>query len=87
MTPWQISLLIALGLGVVELVTGSLVFLGFAIGMVATSLAQALTGRFDVNRDLLIFAFSAIAAFVVMRRVFRRRDDTRGADRGDINRY
>ena len=87
MTAWQISLLVALGLGVVELVTGSFVFLGFAIGMVATSLAQALTGRFDVNRDLLIFALSAIVAFVVIRRLFRRRDDTRVAERDDINRY
>ncbi len=87
MSAWQISLLIALGLGLVELVTSSFVFLGFAVGTLVVSLTEAISGRFELNRDLTIFALASIVAFVVMRRVSRRRDDTQTAGRSDINRY
>jgi membrane protein implicated in regulation of membrane protease activity len=87
MDPWQIALVLAFGLGLIELVTGGLIFLGLAAGMLVVAGLQGATGRFEVNRDVLVFALASLVAIVVMRRVFRGRGDTHGARQDDINRY
>ncbi len=86
MEPFQITLIIAFALAAGELITGSFILLGLGIGALAVALAQWVGGGMSINRDLLIFAASSLAAFVACRRLFRRSGDQQD-NRGDINRY
>ena len=86
MEAYQWTLIAALVLGMAELLTGSFLLLGLAVGALAAGLVQWLTGGLSLNRDLLVFALVSVLSFLAFRKIFRKADDHQGADT-DVNRY
>jgi membrane protein implicated in regulation of membrane protease activity len=86
MEAYQWTLIAALVLGVAELLTGSFLLLGLAVGALAAGLVQWLTGGLSLNRDLLVFALVSVLSFLAFRKIFRKADDHQSADT-DVNRY
>ena len=86
MEAYQWTLIAALVLGMAELLTGSFLLLGLAVGALAAGLVQWLTGGLSLNRDLLVFALVSVLSFLAFRKIFRKDDDHQGADT-DVNRY
>jgi len=88
MEPYQISLVIAFGLGIVEVMTLTFIFLSFALSFVAIALFQYLTGEFSINRDIGIFAAFSIFFTVFFRGLFRGKKDQKGIRTDDdVNLY
>ena len=86
MEAYQWTLIAALVLGMAELLTGSFLLLGLAVGALAAGLVQWLTGGLSLNRDLLVFALVSVLSFLSFRKMFRKADDHQSADT-DVNRY
>lgn len=86
MEAFQITLIIALVLAAAELLTGSFIMLGLALGGCAVAITQWLGGGMSINRDLLVFAVASLLAFVACRRIFRKTQDQQDAA-NDVNRY
>ena len=86
MEAYQWTLIAALVLGMAELLTGSFLLLGLAVGALAAGLVQWLTGGLSLNRDLLVFALVSVMSFLAFRKMFRKADDHQSADT-DVNRY
>ena len=86
MEAYQITLIVAFALGMLELVTSAFLFLGMALGAVAVALMQWAMSGFALNRDLLVFAGVSIAAFLALRKLFARPADQMTAE-DDINQY
>ena len=86
MQAYQISLIVAFVLGMVELATGAFIFLGMAIGAACVALTQWLLGDFSINRDLLIFAIVSTLAFVLLRAYFAKAKDQKKSTE-DVNQY
>lgn len=86
MEPFQVTLLLAIALAVGELLTGSFILLGLAIGAAVVAGLQWLGGGLHLNRDLLVFAIASTLAIAGCRRFFRRKDDQQD-NAGDVNRY
>jgi membrane protein implicated in regulation of membrane protease activity len=86
MDAYQWTLIAALVLGMAELLTGSFVLLGLAVGALAAGLVQWAAGGVSLNRDLLIFALVSVLSFLAFRKIFRKADDHQSADT-DVNRY
>lgn len=84
---WQISLIIAFALAILELLSLSFGLLGMAVGMLAVSAAQYWGDGLSINRDVLIFAFASALAFFAFRMVFRKRSDQQKLQQDDINQY
>ena len=85
MEAYQWTLIAALVLGMAELLTGSFLLLGLAVGALAAGLVQWLTGGLSLNRDLLVFALVSVLSFLAFRKMFRKADDHQSADT-DVNR-
>ncbi|MDP4908572.1 MAG: hypothetical protein NWQ00_03535 [Burkholderiaceae bacterium] len=83
---YQITLALALLMVVIEIFTGSFLFLGFGIGLLVLVPIQYFTGEFSLARDVIVFACSSLIAFVVLRKVFRHKGDTRET-KNDVNQY
>ena len=86
MDAYQITLIVAFVLGMLELVTGAFLFLGMAVGAVAVALIQWGASGFSLNRDLLVFAVVSVAAFLTLRKLLGRPADQVTA-KDDINQY
>ncbi|MBU3653830.1 MAG: hypothetical protein FGM44_12195 [Limnohabitans sp.] len=86
MDAYQVTLLIAIGLGLMELLLSAFLFLGMGLGALVVAAIQWLSGDWNLNRDLLIFAVCSTIAFLVFRRLFARPADQQ-AHHDDINRY
>ena len=84
--PFELSLAAALILIILEVVSGAFIFLSFCLGFIAVAAVEALTDKFVLGRDLLLFTAVAILTVVILRVVFRRRGDTKRAQ-GDVNDY
>jgi len=69
---WWVWMVAGFGLGVLEVLMPGFIFLGFAIGAVATGLVVAvgITGSFPLL--LLIFAVLSLAAWLGLKRFFGR---------------
>ncbi|MFK7765269.1 MAG: NfeD family protein [Roseobacter sp.] len=82
---WWLWIAIALILGFVELVAPSFIFLGFAIGALATS---AFVGLAVVPSPAVLFAFFAfvsLLSWIGLRFVFRRQSSDVKIIHDDIN--
>jgi membrane protein implicated in regulation of membrane protease activity len=87
MDAYQFTLIVAFALGMAELLMpGAFIFLGMAIGAVAVAMIQWVASDFSINRDLMVFAVVATAAFLVLRRIFARISDQTTAE-NDVNQY
>jgi len=84
---WQISLIIAFALAILELLSLSFGLLGMAVGMLAVAAAQYWSEGLSINRDVLIFAVASALAFFTFRMVFRKRSDQQKLQQDDINQY
>ena len=86
MEAYQITLLVAVVLGMLELATGAFLFLGLALGAVAVAALQGVLGGLSINRDLAVFSGVSMLAFWGLRKAFARpADQTTTED--DVNRY
>ena len=83
---WWVWLAAALCLAIIEIVLPGFIFLGFAIGAALVGILLALTSaNWGLPMLLIIFAALSLAAWFVLRRIFRMRDGQVRVIRGDIN--
>ena len=87
MEPYQVSFVAAILLAMAEMLTLTLIFAGFAVGMLAVSLAQLLSGSYSLNRDILLFSVVSLMFVIGLRRIFRSQKDQSRLTEEDINRY
>lgn len=83
---YQITLVIALILVVIEMTSGSLLFLGFAIGLLPVAAVHFFTKELAFGRDTGIFAIVSALAFLTLRRYLKHRNDSR-MNKGDVSTY
>jgi hypothetical protein len=69
-----------------EMTTGAFICLSIAIGLFSVAFTEFLLQDFQLVRDVLIFVFTAMAAFIGLRLVFRSKGDVKTA-REDVNDY
>jgi membrane protein implicated in regulation of membrane protease activity len=86
LAPFEYTLIAAVILAALEVVTGTFIVLGFAVGCCAVALAEFLGGGFNVYRDVMVFAAIASLAIVALRLTFARPGDTARV-KGDVNDY
>jgi membrane protein implicated in regulation of membrane protease activity len=84
--PVELALAAAVILAALEAVTGTFVLLDFCLGSLAVAVAEALSGEFNLTRDVLLFAAVATLAIIALRFAFARSGDTKLA-KGDVNEY
>jgi membrane protein implicated in regulation of membrane protease activity len=83
---YQWTLFLALMFVVVEMLTGTFLFLGFGIGTVPLVFIHYSTEQVDWGRDLTVFAVVSTISFFLLRQRFRNRNDTKKLDT-DVNIY
>ncbi len=67
---WWVWVVIGFALGVLEVLAPGYIFLGFAIGAVATGIVVGTgLGPSSISALLLIFAIASVLAWLVLRRV------------------
>ena len=84
--PYQLSLVAAFLLVLVEVITGAFFFLGMGVGALLVALLQWLTGEWSFNRDLLLFAVASVLAFTAFRKFFKKPRD-QSSEANDVNQY
>ncbi len=82
---WWVWLAAALLLAILEVVVPGFIFLGFAVGAGATGLLLLLPFEPGLALLLSVFAVMSLLAWLVLRRIFRSRDDQSRIIREDIN--
>lgn len=71
---WWVWMVAGFALGVLEVLAPGFIFLGFAIGAVATGLVVALGLTASLPALLLIFALLSFVAWLLLKRFFGRVD-------------
>ncbi|NHQ74788.1 hypothetical protein HAT86_09980 [Roseovarius gahaiensis] len=84
-TSWWVWLAAALGLAILETLIPGYVFLGIAIGAAMMALIVALPLSIGLAAILAIFAVLSLVAWLILRRVFRARNDQSRVIHDDIN--
>ncbi|MEY4284506.1 MAG: hypothetical protein EBV20_10910 [Betaproteobacteria bacterium] len=84
--PYQITLIAAFALALIEVLTGAFFFLGMSVGALLVAGLQWLTGNWQLNRDLLLFAVASVVAFALFRKLFKKPADQSTLSE-DINQY
>lgn len=82
---WWVWMAGALLLAILEVVVPGFIFLGFAVGAAVTSLVLLLPVDPGLAVLLAIFAIMSLVAWLVLRRVFKARDDQSRVIHEDIN--
>ena len=82
---WWIWLALALSLALLELFGPGTVFLGFAIGAAAMAIVAALAPTFSGAAVLALFALLSLAAWYLLRRIFKRQSSGPRIITRDIN--
>jgi membrane protein implicated in regulation of membrane protease activity len=85
--PYQISVLIAIILALIELVSFTFIFIGFASGMMVTAIFEYLLGNFSWNRDLLIFSITSLLFIYFYRKYFIKNKQEEKIVDDDVNNY
>ena len=82
---WWVWMALAILLGVIELLAPTFIFLGFAVGAAATGLL--LLTPIDLSLPLLLVVFAALslAAWLILRRLFKPADDQTRIIHEDVN--
>lgn len=83
---YQITLSLALLMLGLEIFTGTLVFLGFAIGLLIVGVTHWMTGEFSISRDCIIFAITSLLSFIALRKLFHHKGDIQKNNK-DVNQY
>lgn len=82
---WWVWLAAALGLTILEILVPGFIFLGFAIGAALVALLVLLPLNLGLTALLALFTLLSLAAWVILRRLFRAPDDQSRVIREDIN--
>ncbi|MBM4231912.1 MAG: hypothetical protein FJ184_14480 [Gammaproteobacteria bacterium] len=83
---YQLTLSLCLVMIIIEMITGTFLFLGAACGLGVLVPIHLATGDVYWARDLTVFALVCSASFAVFRRLFRKPSDT-VTKIEDINKY
>ena len=84
---YQISILIAVVLIIVEVITTTFITLGFAVGVLAVALIQYLNDDFQFNREIVTFTIVSLFAIIFFRKVFKKKTDQKKLTNDDVNLY
>lgn len=87
MQPYQIAILLGIGLAIAELMTPAFFFLGMAFAAWVVAALQFVMGDFSFNRDVLVFSVASVVFFLAFRKLFKRRVDSQALQSEDINHY
>jgi len=87
MEPYQISLIIAILLGIIELLVPMLIFIGMTAGMLAVAMMQYVSGVYAFNRDLIVWIIFSAMFVILFRKLFRKQTDQTKLNVDDINQY
>jgi membrane protein implicated in regulation of membrane protease activity len=82
--PFELALIAASTFAIFEVISGTLIFLGFGLGCLTVAAVEAWSRTFSLWRDATVFAAVSALAIVGLRMAFRHRGDTTRAS-GDIN--
>lgn len=83
---YEYAILIGFGFLIIDIVTTSFIFSGFAIGAFSTAILYYLVNAPEISTVIMCFTVFSTPTFFLFRRVLRRNDDTKVADK-DINQY
>lgn len=83
---YQWTLVIGIAFVIVEMLSGTFLFLGCAIGTLPLAITHYVTDEVVLERDLAIFAVVSAIAFLGLRKVFLKPGDLKEAQE-DINQY
>lgn len=83
---YQWTLFLALIFVVIEMLTGTFLFLGFAFGTLPLVFIHYSTEEIEWGSDLAVFSVVSAISFFLLRRVFKNRRDT-SPIREDVNDY
>lgn len=84
--PFEIALFLGILFLCIEILTSTYISLSFSIGLFGVSIVEVIMGGFSIDRDIFIFLFLTIIAFVGLRKLFGRKGDS-VVVKGDINQY
>jgi membrane protein implicated in regulation of membrane protease activity len=82
---WWVWIVAGFALGVLEVLVPGFIFLGFAIGAVATGVVVALGLTTSLTLQLLIFALLSLVAWAGLKRSFGRIDGQVKLWQKDVN--
>jgi inner membrane protein len=82
---WWVWIVAGFALGVLEVLAPGFIFLGFAMGAVATGLVVALGITANLPLLLLIFALLSLAAWAALKRRFGRAEGQVKLWQKDVN--
>ena len=82
---WWVWLAAALALAILEVAVPGFIFLGFAVGAAITGLIVLLPIEISLTALLAIFALMSLIAWIVLRKLFKARDDQTRVFHEDIN--
>jgi membrane protein implicated in regulation of membrane protease activity len=84
---YQITIIIAIVLAILELLTFTFILLGMAIGLLAVAMIQYATGILSWNRDIFIFCISAVVVSILFRKLYKKNTDSLELKEDDVNQY
>lgn len=87
MEPYQISIIIAILLGILELLVPMLIFIGMAAGMLAVAMMQYVSDSYALNRDLILWIIVSVIFVFLFRKLFKKQSDQTKLNVDDINQY
>lgn len=83
---YQWTLFLALIFVVIEMLTGTFLFLGFAFGTLPLVFIHYSTEEIEWGSDLAVFSVVSAISFVLLRKFFRNRRDIKNMGQ-DVNEY
>lgn len=82
---WWVWVVVAVGLGVLEVLLPSFIFLGFAIAAIIMAVIVGISGGMGPALAILIFAVLALVAWLLLRAKFGTSEQDVKVWRDDIN--
>ena len=82
---WWVWVVVAVGLGVLEVLLPSFIFLGFAIAAIIMAVIVGISGGMGPALAILIFAVLALVAWLLLRAKFGTSEKDVKVWRDDIN--
>jgi membrane protein implicated in regulation of membrane protease activity len=88
MEPYQVTIIVAIGIALFELmIPSAFIFLGFSLASLLVALVQYLNHDFVFNRDLLTFTIGSCLIIFVIRKSVKRKTDQIKLKTDDVNQY
>lgn len=85
MSIWWVWIVIAAGLGTLEVLAPGFIALGFALGALGVAALLGLGAPLSVGLTALIFAALSLIAWIVLRQLFKLPTGQTKTFQGDIN--